>query len=167
MSAKRKDTPKKGHKDTTTLTRKDGWRLAVALVALIIAGCTPAPGTDNCFYVLIPYAATYVALALCVSMLLKAVNGPSPRDKGDVGTFVEKLQLRSMAGVVLAIATALGEVIFVVLNGTRGGFGYSLPASQAAAGPSRLPWMFAFLLLMAVTALCFADLRRRALADRL
>ena len=61
------------HTNSRNPLASDGWVLAEAAFALIAAGFLPAPGADNAFYVLIPYAGSVVS---CVLAAMAAFHSP-------------------------------------------------------------------------------------------
>lgn len=154
--------------------REGGLLLAGALAALVAAGCLPAPGADNAFYVLVPYAASMLAVLLSAFALFGL--SPSPRrgavaDKrggaagmgADKGGGAARLARRALAGAVATGMTAAGEVAHLLRGGAGEDFGYRLPGEgDVAAGA--LP-AIAYALLALAACACFVRLRQRARAN--
>lgn len=97
------------------------WGLTLAMmIALITAGCITAPGTGNCFYVLMPYMINVVAgISLCWGLGRMTLGGSELRSYVYEAT-VEQLPVRSGFTIVCAGAALLGELIYIIQNGTEG-----------------------------------------------
>ncbi|MCH5324238.1 MAG: hypothetical protein J1E39_03390 [Eubacterium sp.] len=98
-------------------------RLALgAAVLLMSLGCglLQAPGMRNSFYVILPYAAEFVcAIALLWAACRAWYHGDEPKEYVYNATIV-RLGGLTVFQAVLSGITAIGEVIFVILQGTDG-----------------------------------------------
>lgn len=91
-----------------------------ALLSAAAAGCIPAAGTDSCFYVLIPYAASLIAaISLCWGLGRLTAGGDPLRAYVYQGT-VEKLPGRAALAAAAAGLTLIGAVIRLILSGFDG-----------------------------------------------
>jgi hypothetical protein len=89
----------------------------VMAAAVLVNGCIPTPGMQNCVYVLLPYALQLIAaVSVCWAIVRLTAGGAQLREYIYQAT-VEKLPMRTMLTVILAIAAAVGEVIFLIRNG--------------------------------------------------
>lgn len=97
------------------------WALTVLMVlAAVAGGCIPAPGMQNCFYVLLPYAAELMA---SVSVLW--AFGKLGTNWGSVREYVYErsvtvLPQRTALVCIFAAAGFVGEIIFLVLSSGGG-----------------------------------------------
>ena len=101
--------------------RRTVWAMAAVLVAAVLAGgCIPAPGMQNCFYVLLPYLGEFLSAASVVWALVKLGT--------DWGTVREYNYRKSVAvlparTVVTAVFSLLGiacEFVFFFANDHTG-----------------------------------------------
>jgi hypothetical protein len=89
----------------------------VMAAAVLVNGCIPAPGMQNCIYVLLPYVLQLLAaVSVCWAIVRLTAGGAQLREYIYQAT-VEKLPMRTMLTAILAIAAAVGEVIFLIRNG--------------------------------------------------
>ncbi len=93
---------------------------AVLMGCLIAAGCISAPGMDNCFYVLLPYAASLMAGISMLWALGRMTAGGNPLKEYVYQASVEKLPERAAMTVFFTAAAAAGEAIYICLHGTEG-----------------------------------------------
>lgn len=114
------------------------WLLgAVLLGCLIAAGCISVPGMDNCFYVLLPYAAALMAGISVLWALGRMTAGGNPLKEYVYQASVEKLPERAVMTVFFAAAAAAGEAVYICLHGAEGkpaGFCVFMLLNFAAAG---------------------------------
>ncbi|MGM9537966.1 MAG: hypothetical protein ACI3VN_06500, partial [Candidatus Onthomonas sp.] len=97
------------------------WLLCgVALAAAVAGGCIPGSGMDQCFYVMLPYAAGLVgAISLCWG-LGRLTAGGDPLRAYVYEQTVEKLPGRAMVTAVMAGLTLLGSLVRLILSGFSG-----------------------------------------------
>lgn len=95
--------------------------LSLAMVAATVtAGCIRAPGTLNCGYIVIPYVVSLVsAISLVWALIQLATAGTTLRSYVHHRT-VEAFPTRSMLTVICSSISILGELLYVLLNGTEG-----------------------------------------------
>ncbi|MCR4673261.1 MAG: hypothetical protein K5637_08565 [Lachnospiraceae bacterium] len=98
------------------------WILSVGALALnIIAGCMPAPGMMNAWYVIVPYAIGIICAVLTIFSVYNLANEHDPV-RGNVYTSsISPLGARARAGTVFSIASAAAEVIFMIIGWDRSG----------------------------------------------
>ena len=101
--------------------RRAVWAAAALLVLAIVAGgCIPAPGMQNCFYVLLPYLGEVLSAASVVWALVKLGTDWSTVRAYNYERSVAVLPVRT---VVTAVFSALGivcEGIFFFANDRAG-----------------------------------------------
>ena len=91
------------------------WLLAALVAgAVIFAGCIPAPGMDNCFYVLLPYLGEVTAAGSLVWGLSRMTAGGDPLRAYVFEATVEKLPRRAAATMIFAGIGAIGCIIFLL-----------------------------------------------------
>jgi hypothetical protein len=84
---------------------------------MIAAGCMTAPGIDNCFYVILPYAAEIIAgISVCWA-LCRLTFGGNPLKAYIYESSVKALPVRTMIAAVAAGLCMAGEIIFVCRQG--------------------------------------------------
>lgn len=92
------------------------------LLAAVIAGCVPAAGMDNSFYVILPYGGGLVAaISLCWG-LGRLTAGGDPLRAYVYEQTVEKLPGRAVVTAAFGGMTLLGEGIHLILFGFSGKF---------------------------------------------
>lgn len=146
------------------LQRGDARLLGVALFAMIAAGCLPAPGADNAFYVLIPYAVSLLMAGLiALGLLDSSPTRASLRRTQQHGPDAEarrgqqKLRTLLVCGIISSISTVVGELVHTLLHGDTT---FGVVASHAPdTAPNGLVFVVLYLLCMSVAALCFARIR--------
>ena len=88
----------------------------ITLGAMIGAGCIPAPGVGNKFYLIIPYAVG-IAAAASVCFALARILGEGDKLRSFVLTDAfEKFEARSGMTRIAAAIAAAGEAAFLVLG---------------------------------------------------
>lgn len=94
------------------------WGLSLAMtVGAIGAGCVPAPGLQDTFYVLLPLMVEIILAVSCLWGLGQlTAGGENLKEYVFTGT-VEKLPGRYTAVVVFAAAAALLELLYLLLHG--------------------------------------------------
>ena len=114
------------------------WGLcAVLMGSLIAAGCISAPGMDNCFYVLLPYAAALMAGVSVLWALCRMTSGKNPLKEYVYEASVGKLPERAVMTAAFGAAAIIGEAVYICLHGMGGktvGFGVFVLLDFAAAG---------------------------------
>lgn len=94
-----------------------GWCI-VLLGSLAAAGCVTAPGMDNCFYVLLPYAAGLMGgISVCWA-LCRLTSGGSPLKAYVYEASVKALPARTILTALCAGVCIVGEIVFVLRQGT-------------------------------------------------
>lgn len=91
-----------------------------ALAALIAAGCVPAPGAMDRFYVLLPYMAALVAAVSVVWALARLTAGGDPLRSYLYEQTVKALPTRCVLVVAFAGISAVGECVDLYLHGAQG-----------------------------------------------
>ncbi len=99
---------------------------AVLLCAAVTAGCIPAAGMDECFYVLLPYTISLVAgISVCWSLGRLSAAGERVRSYV-YETSCSKIPFRSAVAAVFAGAALLGELLFLFLHHFEGADGWAV-----------------------------------------
>ena len=97
------------------------WAMAAVLIAAVAAGgCIPAPGMQNCFYVLLPYLGEFLGAASVVWALVKLGTDWDAVREYNYKKSVAVLPVRT---VVTAVFSALGivcELIFFFTDDRAG-----------------------------------------------
>lgn len=102
------------------LLRQQGGCCTVMAAATVIAGCMPAPGTSNCFYVLLPYLWVLTAVILTCWAFGQLAGGGEPMRRYVYDRSLPKLPVRlgfTMAGAAL---TLTGEMIYLLMGADDG-----------------------------------------------
>lgn len=99
---------------------------AVMMAAMITNGCIPAPGMANCFYVLLPYAAQVVAAASLGTALFALLSAGNSLREYQYEAAVKKIPMRSQLTASFAGVNMLGEMIYLVRNGTESAAGMAV-----------------------------------------
>lgn len=92
----------------------------IMLTCSVVCGCIGVPGSINCFYVILPYAATLLSTVTMVWGLVKLIRGGDPLREYIYTASVQKFSLRGIVTMVLAALAIVCEVLYVTLNGTEG-----------------------------------------------
>lgn len=89
----------------------------LAACFIIVAGCLPAAGMKNQFYLLIPYACTFVSAISMVWAFGRLVSGKDPLREYVYLATVKKIPLRSKMTIILAGILLIAEIIHIVIIG--------------------------------------------------
>ena len=101
---------------------QQGCCCAVMVVMAVAAGCLPAPGTANCFYVLLPYLWALSAVVLtCLAFGQLAVGG-EPMRRYVYDRSLPKLPVRLGFTVAGAALTLAGETFYLLTAADDGKF---------------------------------------------
>lgn len=97
------------------------WVLAAGMMAAFLAaGCVPAPGTGNCFYVLIPYMISVIlGISVCWGLGRMTAGGSELRAYVYEATAAQ-LPVRAGFAAFFAGAALVGELVYLFKNGTEG-----------------------------------------------
>lgn len=94
------------------------WGLCIVLMgSLIASGCISAPGMDNCFYVLLPYAVAFMGGISVFWALCRLTSGKNPMKEYVYEASVAKIPERVVLTVFCIGVTFAGELIYVCLQG--------------------------------------------------
>lgn len=99
---------------------QQGGCCAVMAVMAVAAGCLPAPGTANCFYVLLPYLWVLSAVILTCWAFGQLAGGGEPMRRYVYDRSLPKLPIRlgfTMVGAALALA---GETLYLLTGADDG-----------------------------------------------
>ena len=97
--------------------------LAISVVlaaAGIVSGCISAPGTLNCFYVLLPYMISFMTSLSLIWGLCRLWAGGSPLREYIYQATMDQFQPRGTLTAVSAGCAVVGETIYVIRNGAQG-----------------------------------------------
>lgn len=98
------------------------WAMGLAIAAFaVLDGCIPVPGVSGTFYVLLPYAGELVAAAMLLWAVGRMAAGGERLREYVYEQTVQKLPVRIALAAAFSGLTAVGEGIFLVLNGPSGG----------------------------------------------
>ncbi|MBE5038585.1 hypothetical protein INF35_12375 [Subdoligranulum sp. DSM 109015] len=94
------------------------WGLSLGtLAALLAAGMMDGPGLGRCFYVIIPYAAAFVASISVVYTVGRLSFNEDPLREYVLEQTVRKLPVRSAVTLAFSALSAAGGVVYLALNG--------------------------------------------------
>ena len=93
---------------------------AVAAVFSVLSGCVPAPGTLNCFYVLLPLLGSILSAVSVLWAVIRLIGGGETLREYVYTATVEELPLRTALCIGCAGLSILGELLFLLLNGAGG-----------------------------------------------
>lgn len=97
------------------------WCFGIAVAVLeVLAGCLPAPGTADRFYVLVPYAAAIITAGVLIWGLAQMPGDGGPVREYVYESWVVPMPLRTMAAAILAFLAGAGEVLELILRGSGG-----------------------------------------------
>lgn len=103
----------------------------------VVSGCVPAPGTLNCFYVLLPYLGSLLSgVSLLWAAVRLAAGGGELREYVYHAT-VEQLPARTALSMGFAGLSLLGELLYWMRSGAQGqgvGLAVFLAAQALALG---------------------------------
>lgn len=95
--------------------------LAAAFIALVAAGCFPAPGAMNAFYVILPYGAAVVACGMSIASALGLTQGRRPEREDGKERHAKRLSMGIHVALASSLICAAGELVYLMLNGLTGG----------------------------------------------
>lgn len=96
------------------------WGLSLGtLVLLLAAGMLDGPGLGRCFYVLIPYAAAFVASITVVYAVGRITFNDDPLREYVLEQTVHRLPVRSAVTLAFAGLSAAGCLVYLALNGAN------------------------------------------------
>lgn len=109
-------------------SRKERFHLYYKLLALglmiaaagLVSGCITAPGTLNCFYVLVPYMSSFIASFSLLWGLCRLWAGGSPLREYIYQATLDQFQIRGILTAIGAGCAIVGEVVYVLRNGNQG-----------------------------------------------
>ena len=93
---------------------------AAAAVFSVLSGCVPAPGTLNCFYVLLPLLGSILSAVSVLWAAIRLIGGGETLREYVYTATVEELPLRTALCIGCAGLSILGELLFLLLNGAGG-----------------------------------------------
>lgn len=93
---------------------------AAAAVFSVLSGCVPAPGTLNCFYVLLPLLGSILSAVSVLWAVIRLIGGGETLREYVYTATVEELPLRTALCIGCAGLSILGELLFLLLNGAGG-----------------------------------------------
>ena len=138
----------------TSRNKVESFLLIVSALALVITGCLPAPGADNAFYVLVPYAAAMIGFVLCLAARHDITFRHLPPEGIPETVRNERLQRRSLVATVAAFACAVGESVHIIFFGSGAGFGFGTEASLGST-----IFGIGYVLLMLLVGVCMGRFR--------
>ncbi len=96
------------------------WLLSVTLLgSTALSLCITAPGTLNCVYVLVPCAGSFLCgISVCRGMY-RLSAGKNPLRAYIYNASVKQIPIRALCTCVGAAASIVGEIIYVLSNGTE------------------------------------------------
>lgn len=95
---------------------------AAAAVFSVLSGCVPAPGTLNCFYVLLPLLGSILSAISVLWAALRLISGGEQLREYVYTATVEAFPMRTALSVGFSGLSILGELLFLLLNGAEGNF---------------------------------------------
>lgn len=99
---------------------KDKWQiygmLGIMIVFGLICGVLPAGGMMNSFYVILPWIISFVAICMACYELLPFRNADQPTRSYVKERIEQKVEVRLMTAVVGNVATAAGEILFMLTH---------------------------------------------------
>jgi len=93
---------------------------AVMIAACIGAGCVPAPGMDNCFYIIIPYVAGLMSVISVCWAVYRLSAGGHPLKAYIYDASIKALPARTILVLFCVCAALAGETVFVCIHGFDG-----------------------------------------------
>ena len=93
---------------------------AAAAVFSVLSGCVPAPGTLNCFYVLLPLLGSILSAISVLWAAVRLISGGEQLREYVYTATVEAFPMRTALSVGFSGLSILGELLFLLLNGTEG-----------------------------------------------
>lgn len=132
--------------DTQKKSRRRLWGCtALLLLAALLSGSIPAPGMQNCFYVILPFLGELIAIFSVVWAVCKL-----GRDWNAVREYVYERTVPALPGRALCVAAfaaagILCELLYVILSGHGG----------------QLFYAFLFVILKVISLICALTIRRK------
>lgn len=132
--------------DTQKKSRRRLWGCtALLLLAALLSGSIPAPGMQNCFYVILPFLGELIAAVSVVWAVVKL-----GRDWNAVREYVYERTVPALPGRALCVAAfaaagILCELLYVILSGHGG----------------QLFYAFLFVILKVISLICALTIRRK------
>lgn len=99
---------------------QQGGCCAVMAAATVTAGCLPAPGTTNCFYVLLPYLWVLTAVILTCWAFGQLAGGGEPMRRYVYDRSLLKLPIRLGFVASGAALTLVGETYYLLMGADDG-----------------------------------------------
>ena len=97
------------------------WIMAAALALAVVAGgCIPAPGMQNCFYVLLPYLGEFLGAGSVIWALVKLGTDWSAVREYNYKKSVAVLPVRTAVTAVFSLLGIVCELIFFFVNDHAG-----------------------------------------------
>ena len=93
---------------------------AILTVAVAAGGCIPAPGMQNCFYVLLPYLGEFLAAGSVIWALVKLGMDWSAVREYNYKKSVAVLPVRTAVTAVFSLLGVVCELIFFFVNDHAG-----------------------------------------------
>ena len=93
---------------------------AAAMVFSVLSGCVPAPGTLDCFYVLLPMLGSILSAVSILWAAVRLISGGEQIREYVYKATVEQFPVRTALCIGCAGLSLLGELLFLILNGTEG-----------------------------------------------
>lgn len=91
----------------------------LAAGAVIAAGCIPAPGMDNSFYVILPYVGEVAFAGSLIWALVRMTAAGDPLRSYIYESTVEKIPGRAVATMVFAGIGLVGGIVNLILRGVQ------------------------------------------------
>lgn len=93
---------------------------AAAAAFAVLSGCVPAPGTLNCFYVLLPMLGSILSAVSVLWAVIRLISGGEELREYVYRATVEEFPIRTALCIGCSGLSLLGEFLFLILNGTEG-----------------------------------------------
>ena len=91
-----------------------------AVVLSVLSGCVPAPGTLNCFYVLLPLLGSILSTISVLWAVIRLIAGGEELREYVYTATLGEFPLRTALTVGFAGLSILCELLYLVLNGAEG-----------------------------------------------
>ncbi len=132
--------------DTQKKSRRRLWGCtALLLLAALLSGSIPAPGMQNCFYVILPFLGELIAAVSVVWAVVKLGRDWSAVREYVYERTVPALPGRALCVAAFAVAGILCELLYVILSGHGG----------------QLFYAFLFVILKVISLICALTIRRK------
>ena len=93
---------------------------AAAAVFSVLSGCVPAPGTLNCFYVLLPLLGSILSAVSVLWAVIRLIAGGEELREYIYSATMEEFPLRTALCVGFTGLCLVGELLYLVLHGMEG-----------------------------------------------